>query len=72
MRSKASLGRRGFRRIALLEILTKILRRIRNYYSVDSPLGLTGTRESAYGTASLGLTGTHVSAYGTALECKVL
>ena len=31
-----ALGSR-FRRIASLEILTKILRRIRNYYSVDSP-----------------------------------
>ena len=34
MRSKASLGRRGFRRIASLEILTKILRRILNYLLV--------------------------------------
>ena len=32
----------------------------------NSLLGLTGTRASAYGTASLGLTGTRVSAYGTA------
>ena len=55
--------------------------KIRNYYSVDSlfranrnarkrlwnrPLGLLGTRESAYGAAALGQNGTRESAYGTA------
>ena len=60
-----ALGSR-FRGIASLEILTKILRRIRNYYSVDSSLGLLGTRVSAYGTAPLELSGTRASAYGTA------